>query len=483
MSAAYQDKPTFEQKLFRALAPTFALGLFLVWMVSLEIAYIAFKREALQPLDQEADVIKHAVLRNGKTLHPEFYLWDEPHHLYTTPRIDPFFVVLLDTTGKTVRVSDNVRHIHLPLERIYPTLAKPYGYLTLADRTLIFGTYPLVNQAGKTVGTLWIARYDPGWKQKFFFIAFLLGLGLLLLFFLLMWLTRRTARHVLIPLQHITEAASTLNPYSLQKRVTIPEDADRETALLAHTLNEQLDHLQETLERLRTFSFHAAHELQTPLTVFIGHLEFLLRRPRPWEQQQKHLHILLEEARAMQRMIHQLLLLARLEGDTQAIHPQSVSLSDLAYRATQQFKPGVESKGLKLYTYIQPAITLCGYEHLLQEVLVNLLDNALKYTSEGSILLQLHQEQTGDIYLIVEDTGKGIEAGDLERVTLTFYRAKEHPEIPGYGLGLTLVERIVRFHQGNMTIESTPGKGTRITIAFPAKQGEKEPCPDESNEA
>ncbi len=459
-------RPTFEQRLLRALGPTFALGLFLLWLVGLEVSYLLLNLEAHRPLAQEAEVIEHAILRNSTVLHPEFYYWDEPHHRLTEPRVNPFFVVLFDSTGNVLRTSENVQRLSLSRNDILPLLAREQGTFTFRSKRFSYHTYPLRNNRQQLVGILWLAHYEPRWKQQLLGIGVLLGGGLMAFFFLLMMFTRRTARRVLAPLHEITTAAASLDPHDLSRRIPIPEDADHETALLAETLNQQLERLHRAFEDLRSFSHHAAHELQTPLTIFTGHLEYLLRRPRSEAQYRERLTLLLEEARRMQRLIRQLLLLARMERDTHHMPTHSIPLNELAHRVVETCRSEAEARGLALELTSTCQPTVRGYPELLQEAIGNVLDNALKYTAEGGIFVRLYCTEKEAI-LEVSDTGKGIATQDLPHITEMFYRTQEHPEIPGYGVGLSLVARIVQLHHGNLRIQSTPGNGTLVTMTFP----------------
>jgi signal transduction histidine kinase len=133
------------------------------------------------------------------------------------------------------------------------------------------------------------------------------------------------------------------------------------------------------------------------------------------------------------------------------------------------YRPKAIAKGLDLYIDTPPAVQVDAQPELLREVVLNLLDNAVKYTSEGQIQVTV-TEGEGEAVMIVEDTGIGMTTDDLAQAADRFYRSAQVStlDIPGSGLGLSLVAQIVQRHGGTFTVDSAAGEGTRIRLTLPS---------------
>lgn len=286
-----------------------------------------------------------------------------------------------------------------------------------------------------------------------------------------MFLTDRMLR----PIREITRTADALNAEDLSLR--LPVTGGDEFAHLATTMNRMLARLQGAFTRLedaveqeRRFTSDASHELRTPLTAIKANTTLALRGERTPEQYRTALQAADRAADMMNRMVQDLLLLARSDSGQLAITPRMRAPEDLFREAIEMLG---ESEGLARVRIadIDPKLRLWGDPHHLTRLLVNLLENALRHlTPTGEITMGAHMVGTATV-LTVTDTGEGIAPEHLPHITERFYRvdtsrARQHG---GTGLGLAICQSIVDAHHGTMTISSTPGTGTTVTISLPAR--------------
>jgi two-component system phosphate regulon sensor histidine kinase PhoR len=220
------------------------------------------------------------------------------------------------------------------------------------------------------------------------------------------------------------------------------------------------------------FVANVSHELRTPLSILRGYIETLLDNPKTSrEELARILQVMERHSKRLGLLVDDLLSLAQLESTNSNLQLSDVNLSKLFGDVVHDWEKKFAEKRLKIIVDVPAAVpTVRGDETRLQEVLYNLLDNALKYSSEdGEIRLQA--EQRGDeIALSVGDHGTGIGKGDLPRIFERFYRADKarSPEgIRGTGLGLSIVKHIAQLHGGRVEAESELGRGTTIRVLLP----------------
>lgn len=265
-------------------------------------------------------------------------------------------------------------------------------------------------------------------------------------------------------LEAINSAARTVIAGDLSGRVLLRgsgDDFDR----LGETLNVMLSRIEELLEAIRRVSDSVAHELRTPLARLLVSLEEMAEPGA--DQREALLKEATGEARRLQRVFDALLRIARIESGRHEDQPQPVALAQLVEDAVEFYQPDAESKAITLRAAADEApITLQGDPHLLFQALVNLIDNALKYTPRDGEVLVGVARQGADAVLYVSDTGIGIADGDRERLTERFYRADAAYGVPGEGLGLSLVAAVVARHGGSLQFLGQE-RGTRVELRFP----------------
>ncbi len=257
----------------------------------------------------------------------------------------------------------------------------------------------------------------------------------------------------------------------LSQRVEIPLSED-ELKKLAETFNEMLNRIERGFQRLRQFSAAASHELRTPLTVMKGELEIALRKIRNPEEYNRVLQIQLKTLNELVRIVEELLTLARSEVGRGAVEWKSVELTQLVKKVLEYFKTIARDKEIHVEISFQKMIRIHGEERLLERLISNLLDNALRHTPQKGKIKVSCGNLKNEIFLAIEDTGSGIKPEDLPRVFDQFFSQHymENPESkerPG-GFGLGLCRWIAEVHQGRLEVSSIFGQGAKFIVFFPS---------------
>ncbi|MEO0026218.1 MAG: ATP-binding protein [candidate division WOR-3 bacterium] len=228
-----------------------------------------------------------------------------------------------------------------------------------------------------------------------------------------------------------------------------------------------ISEIVRTAEMKRDFIQNVSHELRTPLTAIKGYVETLSETVT--DQEQNYLNIIKRHTDRLIRIVQDLMTLSRLETDRLVLEKEKTSVRELITDAVTACRPLLENKGLELKLDLpEPDVSIWGDRLYLEQALVNLLDNAVRYTEKGWIKVSGRFENN-DLYLTVEDTGIGIPAEHLPRIFERFYvvdRGRSR-QTGGTGLGLAIVKHIVNLHKGEIRVESTPGAGSRFTLILP----------------
>jgi heavy metal sensor kinase len=266
----------------------------------------------------------------------------------------------------------------------------------------------------------------------------------------------------------MTEAARRISAEHLAERLQETGTGD-ELDSLAKTLNAMLSRLDDAFHQIRQFSADASHELQTPLTILQGELEVALRTPRSPEAYQDVLHSALEEIDRIAVLVDSLMLLARANAGVLKLDQQPVELDQLVQDVYGRTKVLAEAKHITLHLGVVEPVVIEGDYERLRRLLLNLVDNGIKYTPPGGhVTLALHQSTTWAT-LQVSDTGSGLAPEEQERIFQRFYRtaATRAQGIEGSGLGLCISRSIATAHGGTIQMASTPGHGSTFTVLLP----------------
>lgn len=272
----------------------------------------------------------------------------------------------------------------------------------------------------------------------------------------------------LLPLLRVAEAADRIDLKTLERRLPI-RGVNDELDLVAGAFNEALGRLEHAVGEMRQFSAALAHELRTPLAALRGEIELSLRAAGSGHVLQRTLASQIEEIDRLTKLIDHILTLARAESGQIRLDFAPVNMSQLAASLAEQLEPLAEARSIQLRCEAPDEVVVEGDAGWLQRLLLNLLDNALKFTNaSGRIVIRVSREdQTARIE--IRDTGIGLSAEDAERVFERFFRADpaRSSSIEGAGLGLSLVRWIAGQHGGRVSVQSRLGEGSTFTVTLP----------------
>lgn len=280
------------------------------------------------------------------------------------------------------------------------------------------------------------------------------------------------ANRALAPIVQITNTARKITAENLNERLPAHETKD-ELTNLTETINSMLARLEDSFNRIKQFSADASHELRTPLAILKGETEVSLRWAKSEDEMRKTLESNLEEINLMSRILEDLLALAKSEAKDFHLEIEEFSLSDLMQDIYIHSKTLAEPQKhlILLRLQVDSEIHIWGDQIQLYRMLLNIINNSIKYTRPGGIIeISLAVDQSNAL-INIKDSGVGIPEEHLSHIFDRFYRidAARNREDGGTGLGLSIVRAIVDGHGGHIEVSSVVDEGTTFTITLPLK--------------
>ena len=275
------------------------------------------------------------------------------------------------------------------------------------------------------------------------------------------------AKKALRPVDQIRRAAVKISSSNLDERIDVSGRRD-ELGRLAETFNAMIDRLKDTFQRINQFSIDVSHELKTPLTILKGETEVALRKEREKQDYQVLLKSNLEEIDRMSCIIDDLLLLSKADTRKIKLDVEEVSLRDLILDVCMDMKVVADKKNVELEANELEDIRLKGDELKLRRMLLNIVENAIKYSHAGGRVRVSSHANNGYANIYVKDNGIGISEMDIKYIFDRFYRAdRSRKRASGSGLGLSISRWIAEAHQGGIEVETQPAQGSMFTIKLP----------------
>lgn len=275
-------------------------------------------------------------------------------------------------------------------------------------------------------------------------------------------------KRALTPVDQIAATTQRISSHNLSERLPVAKTGD-ELERLSIALNHMIERLDAAFQYSRRFVADASHELRTPLTVLQGELEGLAQEPQLTPEWRERLGSALEEVGRLTNIVEGLFAISRLDAGEAATEWVAFDLAQLATATTDQMGLLAEDKKIQLTCSGTAGVWVEGDRARLKQVVVNLLDNAIKYTPDrGTVDLTVKAEDAKAV-LEVKDNGIGIPPDALPRVFERFFRVDKarSREQGGAGLGLSIVKSICAAHQGRVEATSTPGRGSRFRVELP----------------
>ncbi|MBF0510964.1 MAG: ATP-binding protein [Candidatus Omnitrophica bacterium] len=382
------------------------------------------------------------------------------------------YILIMDTNGNVIAKSKNVSkgfvsyfkqagHLRLDKDIFYKMnfngkflriAAVPYFYAYQQGYVIFVG-----------------ASYGPVqqllWEHLLFVLISTLGF-----LFLASLIIRLFVIKILSAVLHISNVARNISQENLSGRIHITH-ADEEIEHLTESLNGMVSRLENSFNHIKEFSLEVAHEIKTPLAIISGNSQMALGKECTTEEYKETLGIVLHEAKRTQQFVSDLLLLTRLDYRLVQLRFEAIDLGAFLSAIGEEMKALAAAKGVEIQVDVShEPVFLRGDKVHLERVFLNLIDNALKFTSDkGRIRITLRKNDVRSLVQI-SDTGSGISEEDLPKIFNKFYHVdkNQRDSIPGCGLGLSIAYSIVEAHQGKITVQSKLGQGTTFQLEFPA---------------
>jgi heavy metal sensor kinase len=279
------------------------------------------------------------------------------------------------------------------------------------------------------------------------------------------WLTRRN----LAPLNSMAEQARRITHSNLETRLEPGAAAAEELATLSGSFNELLARLDQSFDHMRRFVADASHELRTPISIIRGEADVTLAHERSAAEYKQALALVLDESRRLSRLVDDLLNLARADAGRVKLRVEEFYLNELLAECCRSAQTLAGQRGIALEYLPHDDLAFRGDEELVRRMVMNLIDNAIRYTPEGGRVTVALDARDGDVAIRISDTGRGIAPEVVPHVFERFYRGDKarSRQDGGFGLGLAIVKWIADSHRGAVEVASTPGAGSTFTVTLP----------------
>lgn len=293
--------------------------------------------------------------------------------------------------------------------------------------------------------------------QIFFFVIFAMTY---LMIFMYKWYIYR-------PLQSIIKGASEYANGNLT--YNIPVKSDDELGYLANTLNYMSDEMNMTGEFQRKFVANISHDFRSPLTTIKGYVEAILDGTVPPEFQEKYLRIIAAETERLEKLTQSLLTLNEMDIKQRMMEFKPFDINETIKRTAEFFEGACNSRKIRLELILSgKELAVNADEEKIQQVLYNLLDNAIKFSPDGSVITMETTKKNGKVFVSIKDRGEGIPKESISKIWDRFYKSdvSRGRDRTGTGLGLSIVKEIINAHQQHIDVISTPGVGTEFIFTL-----------------
>lgn len=288
----------------------------------------------------------------------------------------------------------------------------------------------------------------------------------LVMFFIVGWFFSGRA---LMPMNEVIKKVEDISITSLNLRVPVINEKD-EIGRLANTFNNMLERLETSFGTQKVFISNASHELRTPLTSINGQLEVLMMKDRSSEEYKESLSSILDDIKSLIDLSNRLLLIARTSAQNSLKHEKKIRIDEILWQVQEETKKFNNNYNISIS--LDQSLTdsdqmlVDGDESLLKVAVSNLIDNACKYSADNSVEITI-RPSGNMIEVVFKDNGIGIPEEDLKKVFEPFYRSSNAITYRGSGIGLQLVNQIIKSHNGEIRLTSKVGVGTEVVIMLP----------------
>jgi len=455
----------------------YALALIIILAGSGSMWYFYLSRSLLYQVDQRLQGVATELSTFHITSH------DRVQGEHFSKQLDDFVhrytqgerIQIVDARGEICCHSDNIMqdHEHIPLSQ--QALRKAHNRETLISENRV---------AGQAMRIISMPQFEKNELQAVLLVATPLQptttilndlLGMLLVSsplaaLAMLWGGWFLSGRSLEPIERMSRAMQSIDVDKLNSRLELPDSPDEITRLGAN-FNALLDRLQAAFNQIKQFTADASHELRTPLAILRGETEVTLAWGKNQEDYRRALESNLEEIDRMSRIIEDLLTLSRTEAGQAPLNLSRFSLCDFLQSIYEQATIYAEPRQIQINLdgNLEQDIELLADRPRLQQALLNLVTNAIKYSDDHSTVELGFDLLEGDVLIAVQDHGIGIDNRHLPYLFDRFYRVDEarDRDAGGAGIGLAITHWIVAAHHGHLAVVSTPGQGSTFTIRIP----------------
>lgn len=276
------------------------------------------------------------------------------------------------------------------------------------------------------------------------------------------------SRKALEPIKYVISQVRRITAQNLNSRVAYEDNRD-EIAQLSNTFNSMLERLEESFRTQADFVRNSSHELRNPLAAMIGQAEIALNRDRDSAYYKEVVQAMYQESLRMKHIVNSLLQLSRLSQVNAGKFAELLRLDELLFDVVENMVRTDQRCSIKVHLeHLEEKEALVNANRgLLEIALVNILDNACKYSGYEPVRCVLDYSGNS-LILSIEDNGIGMQEEEIRRISEPFYRSSRVRSLEGQGIGMAVATRVLQVYGIEMKISSTPGKGTRIDLTFPA---------------
>ena len=274
------------------------------------------------------------------------------------------------------------------------------------------------------------------------------------------------ARRAMSGVDRVTQTAGRIAKGLLDERVPVNARGD-EIDRLAQTFNQMVDRIEDLVRDMKEMSDNIAHDLKSPLTRIRGAAEVTLVTGSSITEYQSMAASIIEDCDRLLDMINTMLTISKTDAGIAEMEFQRLDLTAVIEDACSLYQPLAEDKSVMLECRVGERIEIDGDVRMIQRMIANLLDNAVKYTPpSGRITVELDRKNDKWVQITITDTGPGIKTEDYEKIFKRFYRGDQSRSQPGTGLGLSLARVVARAHNGNIDVTSKTGQGSTFIVTL-----------------
>lgn len=464
------------------------LGILLISFSS--FLYLTLSRSLYRDVDHKLRSLAELIASESTSPLSKFGFGNIDQTLEASMNLKPIgkFIQVLDESGRIGRTSENLKSVQLPIS-LNALRNGSKGLITyetnhsLGNTPLRIITYP-VKENNQVTKMIQVASSLEDVEDALNTLLIILIVTVPSILVIASLGGQFLANKALKPVDRVTQTARMITSQNLNQRIQTLKVKD-EISRLIDTFNEMISRLDQSFRQIKQFTTDASHELKTPLTILKGEVEVALRKKRPLHEYEQILESNLEEIDRMSKIVEDLLLLSKADIGEIRLNREDIHLTRFISGLTEQMKILAQPKNIRIeISNHQNEIHVLGDTLRMRELFINLIENGIKYTEAGgSILITLTKETDGSVNLltskekkavtfakiIVADTGIGIAKEDQEKIFNRFFRVDKarSREQGGSGLGLSICKWIVEAHQGEITVESEPGKGSSFIVRLP----------------